>query len=359
VIGIAVVLTTDEISDAFAYRDSLYCLGLDNTLRVFKIRNVITALQSQHGERGLAAAYALFSSRGIGATAEMRAAFGALETEGVDVLPLSIDPDVTLRLGVDAEFVIDMRIYYDRLYLATEKGAFATWANFDAFEEQSALSLERLHEACVFSLSTGLRAVGMSLGELGLLVRTNESNESQGLSRDIEITSQSVRSSISSNWVANFPSDDEYELYRSVVGQGTRPSDVSLTGVDEYSGQQSQPLHGDAGGFLFWDNRNQRMVESSGTELSTYRPQGARVRRAQAAISEQVVSTAVTGNHFFAIEMAARVQLSKWGRSFALETGPCLSVRSYVNSLRYKRLVTCSAQSGLWLVAGFEQRNEE
>lgn len=357
--GIAVVIGTDEISDAFAYRGSLFCLGLDNTLRIFRIRSVVDALEGQHGERGLAAAYALFSSRGIGSTAAMRTAFASLDGEGLQVLPLSVDPDLTLRLGVQAEFVIDMRIYYDRLYLATDKGAFATWASFDALADKSVLTLDRLHEACVYSLSTGLRAVGMSLGELGLFIRTNESNDPQVPSRDIEITSQSVRSSISSSWVANFPSDDEYELYKSVVDQGDKPSNVSLSGVDEYAGQQSPSLRGEAPGFLFWDSRYQRMVESAEGGLSTYRPQGTRVRRKQVSLSQRVLSTTVTGNHFFAIEMDEAVQLSKWGDGFVLETGPCLSVRSYVNSFRYKRLVTCSAKAGLWMAAGFERTNED
>src|SRR5450830_1873714 len=117
------------MADAFCYRNQIYCWTYANELLVFDVDEVSRTLRRDHGEIGLAAAYAFFSSRGIGATPDQRDAWHKVldsESRPDSIYTLKLDVEPKTRIGTGAEFYscLDMLVYYDRLYVASEAGMY-------------------------------------------------------------------------------------------------------------------------------------------------------------------------------------------------------------------------------------------
>ncbi|MGA5464448.1 hypothetical protein [Mycobacterium sp. NPDC050041] len=353
----SVILTDQVIVDAFAYRSELYCWTLNNELEIFSIAAVIEALNKQYGDIGGAAAYSLFCSRGIGASKRMVRAFR--EAPSISgPLELSIKPDFKLRVIRDFSFCLDLRLYYDRLYLATDKGAFVTPAHKGFFADKKRLIPDVLNEYYAVALSTGLRAVATSLGKLGLSIVLNEPNQDMGPKKIINLAGPSIRSSISASRIANFPSNDQCRLYKTRLGRGVRREDIGIADVDAY-GEDVSGLSNSAPaeGYSYWDGRHKRLVSVSATRISAFMPATGNTSLTLASdhqLSSEPLSVEMTGNHYMAIESADSITLARSGSAVRFETGACTSLRTYRSSFRFRRLATCTTKAGLWLIAAYE-----
>lgn len=356
--SVAVLLRDVSIADAFAYRGLLYCWTLDSQLQVYKIEALVSALERQYGDVGLAAAYALFSSRGIGSTSAMRHAFEEYKSVSApsETLKIQADPESVITFAQAFEFVLDIRLYYNHIYIATERGTFVAHALKEVLEDRSRVDLETLQESHVYSLSTGLRAVASSLGKSGLFISTNVPNRELGRSARIHLPVPSIRSSISSSWIVNHPSDDEYQLYRPTVANGDQASDITLVAIDNAHAQMYAGENDTPGGYVVWDGLYQRLITASASELTAFRPDTGRRSRSVGGylrLDSEPLSVSITGNRYVVVETAGDVVLVRDHQEQRFETGPCLSVRTYRWSWRYRRLVTCSSADGLWMIAAY------
>lgn len=353
--SVAVILDDATIVDAFAYRSKLYCWTLENQLQIYRINAIIAALERQYGPKGLGVAYGLFSSRGIGASRDMRRAFRHLKP-GQEPLNIAVEPEFTITFSQSFNFLLDFRLYYDRLYMATEKGTFAAPADDDFLQGADSPQLEVLHEEHSYSLSTGLRAVATSLGKLGLSIIVNEPNEDLGRRTSINLPGMSVRSMISASRVANFPSNDQYVLYRTRVSTSEDKRDIAISDVFVDEKAVDHTRGSDADGYAYWDGRHKRVITASSTEVSAFMPATGNASETVAGtyqLDSEPLSVSITGNNYVTIETVSRVVLTKHDNEIEYVTGPCLSVRTYKGALRFRRLVTCSAESGLWLIAAY------
>ena len=85
--------------DAFAYRGNLYVLTFDGRLLTYDVRQLVKDLSDAHGQTGLAVAYALFSSKGIGAGPEMKSASMALDQIPSSMLRLRSSPSSSFQIS--------------------------------------------------------------------------------------------------------------------------------------------------------------------------------------------------------------------------------------------------------------------
>ena len=160
--SIAVILNNEQIvvthtaANSIAGASKMCSKSTENT------DALINALEHAHGQVGLGAAHVLFSTRGIGTRPKMAVAVPCGGNRRTEPLKLQVKPVSTFRSARDFEFLLDLRIHYDRLYLATERGAFALSVKDRGERRHSVVQPDVLHESYSYSLSTGLRAVAMS-----------------------------------------------------------------------------------------------------------------------------------------------------------------------------------------------------
>jgi hypothetical protein len=125
----AVRLSSPSFEDAFVYRTSLYCWTFEGRLRIYSVADIERAIHSGN-EAGSLLTYALFHSRGIGAQVDQVAAWQDSWSPRFErPAPLDIDaeaiPYVEYRIGLEADSLLDLLIFYDRLYFATDAGLFS------------------------------------------------------------------------------------------------------------------------------------------------------------------------------------------------------------------------------------------
>lgn len=362
-------LSGATIEDAFIYRSSLYCWTFHRTLRVYAVADLEFAAGAQAGNSSDLLAYCLFHSRGLGAnTRQSRASSAAWETGTAD-LYVQLDaenvPYYEIDINMEADSVLDMLIYYDRMYLATDGGLFA----LDGFDEQEdsgerLTARPRIKQAC-YAASAGLGTVAASCGTQGLSLLLDVPG---GVLADDaparKVSDTSLRAEIGFGTVVNHQTRTDFEFligdvdraggssYLRDVHRGrTERSDVVRSAMQE--------LESD-GQFALWDQSRMLLFSSANAiSVSVMRNNDERrlnkvreVSRYQNAVS-RVVSAARVGR-FFAVEDEDSVALVSPGNVRTISTGPAVSVRTYPSSRRYQRLTTATSASGLWLFGAEE-----
>lgn len=354
--SVSVILNSNNFVDAYIYRSEIYCWTFENVLQIYRIEDVIRVLESHHKDVGLAAAHILFSFRGIGTNRQLSGAFSRARIPSAEPLQIQVKPVSTFKFSPDFEFLLDLRIHYDRLYLATESGSFGVSIKRQEDRTYAVVQTDVLHESYSYALSTGLRAVAISLGKLGLSIILNEADISSDQRTQVHLDDLSIRSAISSSAVASFSANDVCRIYSASSTKATTRESRTLTDVSQESLQIDSDSAPVAEGYLYWDGWNSRLVSATANQLAGYMP---RTQRKSPTINDlysldsEPLSVGMTRNRFVAIESQQQVLLTRDGRSHQFDTGSCLSVRTYRNSFRFRRTVTCTAASGLWLIAAY------
>lgn len=351
---ISVQLEGELLIDLFAYRGFLYGWNFENQLVVYSVEALIERLGSVHGLQGLSAAYALFCSRGIGATPAMKSAFQGRSPGQSEILSLTAEPLVRAENISPFKHVIDMHITYDRLYLATDAGLFICPLISEALIEERAIDLGLEYEGECISVSTGLRAVGASFGTSGLYVVANESSELLGPRRSWFLPITSVRSSLGGGTLANFPSQEEMQTIPVQVTRGERAREVALSEVTVTDSALLNTRTVGSDGYLFWDPRYRRMFDVASQRrnvVGRWYVDPAETELSGDEAPSHVISAAFTGNYFLVLETSAGIVAVREGEDQLFQSGSTISVRTYRNSWRYRRLVTSTSRDGVWLHA--------
>jgi hypothetical protein len=358
----AVKLSHLHFVDAFIYNTSLYCWTFSGELVIYRVSDIEKLLSADN--ENLATCYALFHSDGVGSNSEMAEAWknawvrcGAAREFAV--IDASAIPYTESRIDMDAAHVMDMDIYYNRLYLATDGGLHSIGSVHEGALGSRVTAARRTRDAC-HSVSTGWGMVAASGGTRGLRLLFNDFGVSGVASKDRRLGDESIRAEIGFGSVVNHRSRAEFHFY---AGELQEPKSHVISDVQEtdqtYSGAAENILVKDARliDYAVWEGgrlvvlRGDTMfsvsVVRSGASrhinrvrrIARYENGGARVVSVHPVVSSFVVETQ-QGLEF--VDGEDKVNML---------TGPLVSCRSYPRSMRYKWLMTATNEAGLWFIA--------
>jgi hypothetical protein len=352
------------LEDAFIYGTQLYCWTFDKKLRIYDVAHIERALQDAQTVDGAATSYALFHSRGMGATPAMISAWERIWTRGDNVnVPVTIDgeqlPHKSVAVDAAVVDVLDMLVFYNRLYLGTGAALFAVEA-FDPAQPPSRLRMDACVKQTCYGVSAGLGAVAASCAEKGLYLVLEVNAEQQ---RPRKAASQSLRAEIGYATVVNHRSRDVVEFLAGQTADtkhGRVLTEVRRARVADSTRDVIGQDLGHGVDLALWD-QSRLVVFRKGTVSSVGVARTGDVRalgrsRDLGTYGEEVtVLGAARVGRRFAIETDDTVLVAGEDETVVVPTGPVISLRTYPRSIRYRRLVTATSEAGLWLIAVAEE----
>lgn len=348
---LSVFIEETNALDAFAYRGFLYVLTFDGRLLTYDVRQLTSNLEEEHGVAGLAAAYALFSSKGIGADAKTKSAWNSFNHSSSSLFRIRSSPTAISRTSVEASAHLDMRIFYDQIFLATNLGTYRLRLDRTGLFPEHDLKPERMVTEPTESLNTGMGAIAASLGDEGLAVFLDIS--AKDTPRQTRIESRSLRSSIGWGRTVNHPTHDSYELLETNTVKDTS-GNVKLVSVSlDKEVSRPEGIRQD-GTYAFWESG--RMLVGTRSGVASLGRLTAHGRRREVATSfdrAEPLSLSVTGNRCIVTESPEHISAARGDRRVLIHTGEAASVRTFGGSQRYQRLVASTVEGGLLLTAVF------
>jgi hypothetical protein len=348
-----------DLEDVFVYRSTLYAWTLDQRLRMYSIQALESAIVRADPDRGQAVCYWLFHQGGLGASLIQQQARDDHHFES----PYSVKLDLSslryreVRIQADPGSVLDMVAYYDTLYLASDGGMFvAKTAELDA--DSDSVQPERPISASCVAASAGLGAIAASCGAQGLHIIFDSFASPAKPSR--RVSDVSVRAEVGAGSVVNHRSRSDLEFLHATTHKTTAARGIVLTDVQEgsvepVSGTSDAVVDNDQVGFTLWDR--QRLVvfspdgvSSVGVKAENRSRRLTTTRRLGPAPQSYVISACRVGNSFFVESPTGIMALPPDSEGVPLSTGPVIGLRSYQRSMRYQRLATATAETGLWLL---------
>lgn len=334
-------------ADIFAYRGSIYILTYAGHLRAIPTAYIANALWSSYGASGDVASYALFSGKGIGASQRTKSAWKQYDHASDLHLEIALEA-IDLGFQIDAQAVLDLRVYYNRAYVATDKG---TWSMSITNGERDAPRLsdpKQLTSLATESLSVGMGAVAASLGRNGLVVFLNAWDSTSGRGTGIE--RESLRSSLGWGLATNYPTNSSYEMLD--VEKAPHRGRQVLTEVREPRGDTVE-LSEDA--YALWDGGRLLVGNNHGTSSLGRRTTSSRERTIATRKSGQrrPLWIGTTGNRIVVTELPNALEAGRGERVVTIHNGPVATTRTFPNAHRYRRLIAATVDGGVVLSAVF------
>lgn len=372
--GVRRVLLRGPIEDAFLYRSTIFCWTFDGAMLRLPVRALEQALYRDFGEAGLAVSSLLFHSGGLGASSEQAEAWWrniahyAEESDfGLIEIDLSTVEHTEHRLAIEADDVLDMLAYADRLYLATDGGLYSNdlTSNFKSKVEPASHRISVPTYAAAVSFGT----VAASCGEAGLRVLFDDFGWS-GEEPDREgekVSDYSVRAEYASGRLLNYRSQSEIELFRGEVVEASAPRSQSearvIVGLNAVGGAEEDLLgrFGSTNLEFVTSWRGKLLVLADGRVMSrTLR------RRDDRLTAQGQVKTIgqYRGRPLSAVRVRNRLLVETSEELLALSsnddgaesgykrigTGPVVSLRAFPNSKRYRDMAIVTSEAGLNLI---------
>lgn len=363
----SLLLVGAPIEDVFIYRTSLYCWTFENHLRIYAIADIEAAATAIDPERSSLINYLLFHSRALGTSPDQQLAWrewaGSYKTDDVRDAPIVIDgegvPYVELNVQMESDALLDLLMYYDRLYLATNGGLYAV-ESFDPTELLSrTLDTElKIPDAC-YSASAGSGTIAASCGPMGLRLVLDDFRWSSHGGETRKASDESMRSEIGYGSIVNHRSRFDYEFLATTVEStrkgpvliDTRRADITRSPyISNRLGDNEQDID-----FTFWDS-SRLVIFGGGTALSvsviTSDDQRLLNRAREVGVYRDVIDRVISAarvERSFAVESDRSVAFISRNEIKQVETGRVVSLRTYPNSLRYQRLTTVTSEEGLWM----------
>jgi len=345
----------------------------DGALLIASVLDVETALQKAYGSVGLAASAVLFHSGGKGASEEQTVALWDSELEVTQqtrmVLDLSMIAHTIHRLEIEADDVLDMRIYADRLYLATDGGLYST--DLDPATAVPTGRAVRRIEAPTYGASVRYGTVAASCGESGLQVLFDDfgwRNGNEGGSPR-QISEYSVRAEYASGRILNYQARSDIELFRGTIEDPTVKGSRA-TGIMVGAVLAEQEANEFLAGFdspdieLVWTGGSRIVALVGGKAIArTFRK-----HRDKLAVQGRVRTLgAYEGRPLSAVAIRQRLVVETTDEVLALtasddgdsvpgqatfgferiDTGPVVSLRAFPDSVRYRDLAIATTAQGL------------
>ncbi len=368
------VLLRGPIEDAFIYRSSVLCWTYSGSILRVPVPAIERALARDYGDAGLAVSSLLFHSGGLGATAEQSEVWWrsvAYGSEGSDPGAIEIDLSTVEhsehRIGIDADDVLDMLAYADRLYLATDGGLFS-----NELSPADGAEMERATHRIVsptYAASASYGAVAASCGEAGLQMLFDDFGWSGRTAdhRAQKVSDYSVRAEYASGRLLNYRSRSEIELFRGDIVDATAPGSPHdgrvIVGLEASEQEGSNLLEkfdsGDAEFVTSWLGK--LVVLSNGLAMSrTLRRHHDRLAvqgdvktigryqgRPVSAVRVRDRLIIETTEELLAVVPSAIESDAGYER---IGTGLVVSLRAFPNSKRYRDMAIATSEDGLNLI---------
>ena len=357
---IGVLFTGADLEDVFVYRSTVYAWTFDRRLRIYALSAFEEAIERADRNLGGAISYWLFHGRGLGASTKQRRARdeSSLKSPHLLTVDLSGVPYREKDLHADVGSVLDIVAYYDTLYLASDGGLFAA-ATAQLHDDNGGFKPVRAVESECISASAGLGAIAASCGIKGLHIVFDSFDSPANLGR--RVTDVSIRAEVGAGSVVNHPSRSEVEFLaadtrfaksaRGNVLSDVRPAmtDGGLRDVDPSADNDESAR------FILWDQQRLVVFRSDGvTSVGVASDSDHRrytsSRHLAPAASTRVISACRIGRSFVAETTSGVTVLPADSAPLDLNTGPVIGLRSYQRSLRYRRIATVTAETGLWFL---------
>jgi hypothetical protein len=368
--GLVRVGLTGGFVDAFIYRTQLYVVTLKGELRVYEVSDIEDRLAEEAGRLGNAISYTMFHSRGLGAaprqkdaTSTFRGRVARDEIKSVLWLDGESLPYRSGNLGVPGHAVLDVLIYIDRLYLATEDGLLAT----DTHSQIEDLGLRSLLPYRCLSAKVSLGAVAASCGEEGLNILFDDFAWLGKRGRKEVADSFSLRAAYAGLGLVNYTSQAEFRFlegrYEQLGADNASRAfvDFKRTGLAQALFQRlTEAAQAEEDEFEYTFNRGPTFFAFLHGKVyrafirTVGEQQQRRVTwpRLQATYQGRVVEAQVFGDHILVETLGSVIFVPREGKPTNAYRGPVVSLRAFPRSKRYQALATLVAEKGLVLLAG-------
>lgn len=342
---ISVLVDEPRAADVFAYREWLFVLTYDCRLLAYSTSALSRSLESAHRSRGAVAAYALFSSKGIGASAGAKDAWKAFDHARNMTIKHEPGPPLDLGIKADSLAVLDMNVYYNSVYVATDSGTWSAAISTDSSSDRILVNQRRLTWSATESLSVGMGAVAASLGANGLSIYPGVwRNEDPSETR---IERESLRSSLGWGRATNYPTNSSYENLE--IDRQEIRGRVYLNSVGP---ARTGPVELPEGHYALWDRG--RLLVADDHEVASRGLASANSRRTTLTsrdAKKRPLSVCVTGNGFIVTESSRSLEAGRGDESRVIHKGAVGSVRTFPASQRYRRLIAATVEGGFILSA--------
>jgi len=284
------------------------------------------------------------------------------ESDGFDAtidIPAEDVPYVEVALDLDASSLLDMLIFYDRLYFATDGGLFSLGSQ--GIEVNNRVHRPELRVSDpYYSASAGLGAVAASCGSKGLRLLLHDFDSEGRGTKSTKAAGESLRAELGYGSVVNFKSLTDYEFLVGATEKGPRGENILIStrrASKSFDGPSERLIEQDPPDYVLWDrSRLLVFVDGQGVSVgvdirSDARPLGrSRTVVHYGGVLGSVLSAAVLkgavsieGEHAVAV-------VADNDETAVAPTGAVISMRTYPRSHRYKRLVTVTSETGLWMI---------
>lgn len=364
------------VEDAFIYRSTILCATYSKQLLRFDVATVEKALQQQYGPFGDACAYLMFHSRGLGADRPQIAAWRALRNDWaadghdehfyLDLSELEHSEEV---LQIDADDVLDMIAYFNRLYLATDGGLYST--NVYRHRDDTTSFPERRTPIPTFATTVSYGAVAASCGDNGLQVIFDDfgwiGSHSNGKVQ--RVSDFSLRVEYASGRLLNYRSGSDIELFRGDVVRSDEksrsPVRRAMTSMSEASDEQAilsrafsldqsaaDLITTSPGSIMILANgqawsrtlrTHAKQLEVQGSPMFLGRYEGVPI--AVTPVADRIAVE--TTEDLFVISPGTE---DSSGECVSVGVGPIVSMRGFPRSKRYRNVAVASNDIGLNLI---------
>ncbi|WP_428116414.1 hypothetical protein [Candidatus Poriferisodalis sp.] len=219
------------IEDVFVYRTSLYAWTFDGDLIVFSINDIESIIRRELWDEPIVAdgvCFLLFHSNRIGAKRFQYTSAQYLSGLGTDVnikIDASLIPHNRFRTTIEADCLMDVMIYLDRMHLATDGGLFELDLPRTVDEWSNEIVLERTLALPCYCSAASLGALAASCGDEGLIVTFNNYESVRDVSpQRVLVAEQSQRLTYGSGGLFNFTGRSSYQYLNGEI-LDTSPSD--------------------------------------------------------------------------------------------------------------------------------------
>lgn len=343
---ISVHVDEPRAADVFAYRGWIFVLTYDCRLLAYPTPVIVEALEQSHKTRGAIAAYALFSSKGIGASAVSKATWKGFNHSSNISLAFDAPAPIDLGFKADSLAVMDLHIYYDRIYIATDGGTWVVGINSGGSDELVS-DARRLTSDSTESLSVGMGAVAASLGTNGLAVFLDAWQPTSP--REARVDRDSLRASLGWGRATNYPSDNSYETLD--VDRSERKGRVV---IDEVRAPKETATELAEGSYALWSTGRLLVADGGGISSRGQVTANSRSRLiAERENARRPLWVGATGNRLIVTESSNSLEVSRGDRVVTLYEGPIGSARTFPGSQRYQRLIAATVEGGFILTAAF------
>lgn len=385
---ISIRLEGPPIEDIFVYRTTIYAWSYDSRLYMIPVSSVessIRASLSHDPQAATGACFQLFHSNGLGAATGQYVdarRLAEMESNLDTVIDMDSIPHWVYDTRLEANSLLDILIYSDRLYCGTDEGLFEldelsgpnsrsshlpTWPGHRGI----ATFKPRIGYSC-YSATASLGSIAASCGDNGLRMLFDDFGFRSGRrATEQRVAAASERATFGYGGLFNFPSRGTFS-YLEGQREDTRSSargvpDKVLVNVEPASVSASTDnlnslfLKEDLDYVLFSRQRLVALLDGQVFAARLHRARGGRRIAKKVHRLGQYEGTPLTAcetSSSLIVETSdglVTISLYDYSSNFR-RCGSTVSIRTFPNSKRYLELITRTSEEGAYLYAAMPHR---